>query len=221
MNVLRQKIPSLTLGIFAFTLLLLSKTIHFQSGKVERQLIAPPQNIERIAFGFHEMMADSLWIRAIQDFDFCDRPVHQTQCQGQSWLYRMLDAATNLSPRFRVIYLNGPLALSVIISDSEGASKLFDKAVRAFPNDWKILYGAAYQALYEEKNQKKAGDLLIRAGQNGAPPWVFSLAGRLYADSGNLELAESLLRSLREQGQDPSLIERMRQKIDSIKKSTH
>ncbi|MFM6926923.1 MAG: hypothetical protein ACKOX6_00575, partial [Bdellovibrio sp.] len=132
-------------------------------------------------------------------------------------LYKMLDSITNLSPHFRMPYATGGLALSVIISDIEGATKIFDKGAQAFSHDWPILYRAAYHYLYEVNDKKRAAELLIQAGKNGAPQWVFTLAGRLYSDSGNLDLAKALLQEMKNSKQDPTLIERLEKKIESMK----
>ncbi|UOF02607.1 tetratricopeptide repeat protein [Bdellovibrio reynosensis] len=163
-------------------------------------------------------MADTIWIRAIQDFDYCEQKKAENVCVDNSWLYHMVDAITELSPKFRVAYSNGSLALSVIISDIEGATKIFDKGVKEFPNDWTIQYHAAYHYLYEVKDRKRAAELLLQAGNNGAPAWVFTLAGRLYSDEGNFELAESVLQEMIQNNQDPVLIKRLQDKINSMKK---
>ena len=173
--------------------------------------------MERFSFGYNEVVADGFWIRTLQDFDYCDKPVSKQVCQSNSWLYEMLDTITNLSPHFRIPYAAGALALTVIITDVDGATKIFDKGVKAFPQDWPILYRAAYHYLYEVKDNKRAAELLIEAGKNGAPPWVLTLAGRLYSDSGNLDLAKALLQEMKESKQDTTLIERLEKKIESIK----
>lgn len=216
-GVLKAKIPSLLLGIFALGLVFSTRTVLPPSQQEVRQLIAPPPMIEHMTFGFQEVTADMLWIRSLQDFDYCENQVAENTCQGNSWLFRMLDAVTNLSPNFRIPYAAGGLALTVIISDYEGATKIFDKGVKAFPNDWPILYRAAYHYMYEVKDNKRAAELLIQAGDNGAPKWVYTLAGRLYSDSGNIELAQSLLQDMIKTGQDKSLIDRLQAKIQEIK----
>ncbi|KYG63039.1 hypothetical protein AZI87_16340 [Bdellovibrio bacteriovorus] len=165
-------------------------------------------------------MADLFWIRAVQDFDYCDQQIAQNVCRNNSWLYSMLDTITNLAPKFRIPYAAGALALTVIITDVDGATKIFEKGVKEFPNDWRISYRAAYHYLYEVKDNKRAAELLIQAGKNGAPPWVFTLAGRLYSDSGNMELAEALLQEMKDTQQDPTLIKRLQDKIDSMKASS-
>lgn len=211
------KIPSILLGIFAFILISNSFVSFVPSTEVPRLLIPPPPYMEHMVIGFQEVGADVMWIRAIQDLDYCDQKVSENTCRNQSWLYKMIDAITNLSPSFRTPYAAGALALTIIISDIEGATKIFDKAVAQFPNDGEILFNAAYQYLYEVKDNKKAADLLIRAGKNGGPPYSFALAGRLYSDEGRLDLAESLLQQMIAEKQDEQFINRLRDKIAQIK----
>lgn len=210
-------IPRFILGILAFFCISMSLQYQQKNENMNRIPLSPPAGAERFSFGYSETIADLLWIRSIQDFDFCDKFISKNQCKNNSWLFRMLDAVTNFSPYFRMPYAVGGLALTVIISDIDGATKIFDKGVKAFPRDWPILYRAAYHYLYEVKDKKRAAELLIQAGQNGAPPWVFTLAGRLYSDSGHTELAEALLQEMINTEQDPHLIKRLRDKIDSIK----
>ncbi|KHD89304.1 MAG: hypothetical protein OM95_04020 [Bdellovibrio sp. ArHS] len=214
-----RKIPSILLGIFAFTVLILSQLFATSSLKNERALIAPPPQLQHFTFGYSESMADLFWIRAVQDFDYCDQKIAENVCRNNSWLFKMLDTITNLAPKFRTPYAAGALALTVIITDVDGATKIFEKGVKEFPHDWKISYRAAYHYLYEVKNPQRAAELLIQAGKNGAPPWVFTLAGRLYSDAGNTELAEALLQEMKDTQQDPALIKRLEDKILSIKAS--
>lgn len=211
------KIPSLALGIFAFLCIVLSLIKGPAYEKDSRGFLAPPAGIEHFSFGYAEPMADLIWIRSLQDFGYCEKQIAENVCINNSWLYKMLEAITNLSPHFRMPYAAGALALTVITSDVEGATKIFEKGVKAFPQDWPIQYRAAYHYLYEVKDKKRAAELLIMAGKNGAPPWVFTLAGRLYSDSGETELAEQLLAEMKATEQDPMLIQRLEDKIKSIK----
>lgn len=209
-------LPGLVLGAVAVALVATSQLRLPETYTIERQLIPPPPHVERFAFGYQEVIADTLWIRALQDFDYCDSKIAENVCRNNSWLFQMLDSITNLSPNFRIPYAAGALALTVIITDVEGATKIFDKGVKAFPNDWPLLYRAAYHYLYEVNDKKRAAELLIAAGKNGAPTWVFSLAGRLYSDDGKIDLAKALMEQMIREKQEPWIIERVRKKIESI-----
>lgn len=211
-------LPGLLVGGLALALVIGSQLKVPDLVTAEKRLIPPPPQIERFAFGYQEIIADMLWIRALQDFDYCDSEIAKNVCRNNSWLYLMLDAITNLSPNFRIPYAAGSLALTVIITDVDGATKIFEKGIKAFPTDWPMLYRAAYHYLYEVGDKSRAAELLILAGKNGAPPWVFSLAGRLYDDSGKRELAEKLLEQMIADKHDPVIIQRLKDKLDKQKK---
>ena len=129
----------------------------------------------------------------------------------------MLDLITDLSPKFRIAYATGGIILSVLVSDIKGATKILDKAVKEFPNDWPILYRASYHALVEEKDKAKAADLFARAVRNGAPQWVYAMAGRLYGETGQIEMAEKLLEEMKSINADEVLIKRLEDKINVLK----
>lgn len=179
--------------------------------------LSPPQ-IQRFTFGTQEQVADALWMRALQDFDYCEKEVSTKVCRQDGWLYRMLDLATDLSPRFRMAYSAGGLALTVLVNDFAGASKIFEKGLKEFPNDLTLLERAAYHALYEEKDDRKAAGLLERAAKAGAPPWYYLLATKLYGHEGRTELAENLLRDLENApNPDPVLVKTLRERVEALK----
>lgn len=43
------------------------------TAKRRRQVVFPPPQMERFLFGFNQAVADSLWLRLVQDFDFCEQ----------------------------------------------------------------------------------------------------------------------------------------------------
>lgn len=182
------------------------------------QYVAPPKELVHFHFGFNHIMADSLWIRSLQDTSYCDSPLSENICKGRSWLFHIFDVITDLDPHFQIVYRIGGLVLSVIISDIDGATALFDKGVRIYPKDWRLTYRAAYHAIYEEKNKAKAAELLKLSAQNGAPPWVYSLAGRMWVDSGHDELAQALLKEMKENKVESDIIQRLEKKIAERKK---
>ncbi|HEY8271289.1 MAG TPA: hypothetical protein VIG33_10410 [Pseudobdellovibrionaceae bacterium] len=206
------------LGLFSFFLIMYSH-IYASKGLLEkpRDLLSPPAGVEHFTFGHRDVTADFLWIRAIQDFDYCDQQIAKNLCVSKGWLYRMLNTITDLSPTFRMPYATGAVALSVLVSDIEGAARIFDKGIENYPKDWRILYRAAYHYLYEVKNKKKAADLFIRAGREGAPAWVFSLAGGLYNDSNERAAAEAVLQEMLKTEMEPIIIKRLQEKLEKIR----
>ena len=88
-----SKNPSFTLLGFFSVLVLIFSQIYAGKGLLEkpRELISPPAGVEHFTFGHRDVTADFFWIRAIQDFDYCDHLVEKNTCKGNSWLFRMLD----------------------------------------------------------------------------------------------------------------------------------
>lgn len=243
-------------------------TVVFISGMALRSLpqsdrpmiyLPPPEGIIHSHFGYAEAIADSLWIRLIQDIDACgksrvDRSQMNLEMYGKEakpnmsprdhskaekseykgviksyvgvqkqkvcikgWSFRLLDAITNLAPRFRMPYALGAPTLSVLVDDHIGAKIIFDKGVEAFPKDWSILYRAAYHYLFELNDPASAADLMNRAAKAGAPYWVQSLAARLYTQSGQLLLGISTLMEYKKVFDDPEQIAEVQQRIDALK----
>jgi hypothetical protein len=199
-------------ALFSYLMVLLS-VFQIQKLDLPKEFISPPPMIEHLVFGHNEFVADNLWIRVIQDIDYCEKQISTNVCRGKGWVARMLDAVTNLSPKIYFAYSVGAIALSVIVSDIQGATLLFDKGTKQFPNKWPLLYRAAYHAIYEEKNNAKAAELLEQAGRVGAPEWVFSLAAKLYDENGKREMGLNLLREMEAENADPKLISRMKERL--------
>lgn len=191
-----------------------------------RIFVPPPKGIEHFTFGYRDVLADLIWIRSLQDFDYCEGgPLTKERAEQNAeinkqiysydstlegilavklppprckkgWLFQMMDAATDLSPKFRMIYRAGAISLSVMVDDREGAAVIFEKGVREFPDDWLIAYRAAYHFLYEMQDAKRAGVYMLQAGRSGAPEWVRSLASRLLEKEGQIELGIRALQEL-------------------------
>jgi hypothetical protein len=206
----------LTLVFFFFLGSVFSLSLGRRSETV-KDFLPPPPQIENYSFGLRFQLADLFWVRAIQDFDFCESLVAKKTCRGQSWLFQILDAATRLDASYYPVYSHGGLALTVIISDYEGASLIFDRGVENFPDRWQLLYRAGYHALYEERNFAKAADLYRRAGENGGPQWLPKLVQRLEDPALRLELAERMLSDLRTRQEDAIFIEKMEAKIEELR----
>lgn len=174
-------------------------------------IFPPPPGLKYYSMGFSDTVADGLWLRFIQDIEKCKLTGFENEKKStcrKGWGFQMLDQITQLSPRFRMPFATGPLSLSIISDDYEGASIIFDRATEAFPNDWPILYRAAYHFLYDRSDYKKAASLLMRAHANGGPHWLPLLASRLYSREGQLELGISTLKSYLETLKDDSEIKK-------------
>lgn len=166
-------------------------------------LYAPPAEIKRFAFGYNESLADMFWLRALQDIDYCEQNLapagsprigigHLANCD-KGWVYQILEVVLENAPRWLLPARIGPILLSVVVDDINGATILFKTAVKNFPNDWVVLYRAGYHFLYETEDKLFAAQLYERAAQNGAPKWVHSLAAKLFSETGRNYVARIVL----------------------------
>lgn len=196
--------------------------------------IPPPKILKQFTFGYGETLADVVWLRVIQDFDTCDGakalpvPVSPAEdvlvgkhkwadatCE-KGWVYQMIDFVTDMAPDFRTPYIYGSLMMSVIISDRAGATLLLEKALKRFPASIPIHINAAYHYLYEERQPTRAAELLKRAGDLGAPPWVYGLASKIYDRNNSKALAIGILDDALRKVTDPEVrkkLEKRRQEI--------
>jgi hypothetical protein len=204
----------------------------------KNELIVPPKNTKYFTFGYQEVVADSMWLRVIQDFDTCGKalatdvsPVPsgpeavekaRSQRVGRcenSWVYNMIDAITELAPRFQVPYSQGGVILSVAVDDVSGAGRIYEKGISQFPNEWQIAYKAAYHYLYEIGDRKKAADLLMTASKlPQAPYWLPILAARLYSKTGSAMLGKAVLEDFIEKNPDQADNEHVKKRMAEIER---
>lgn len=210
-------ISQLTL-LFVAVLLFATATLFKTPQLVKRSdYLTPPIVVKHMAIGLNVQMADSFWLRAVQDFDYCDQQANEKECKGKSWLFQVLDLITDLDKLFMHAYHWGGLALTIIISDFAGATIIFDKGLAEFPNDWLLNYSAAYHSMMEEKDYPKAARRYLAAANNGAPNWVRILAGTLAEKGGDSEFAEKVVEHMIEINDDPKYIERLKLKLIDIR----
>ncbi|MCY4321839.1 MAG: hypothetical protein OXC37_05525 [Bdellovibrionaceae bacterium] len=161
---------------------------------------APPEIIKYFSFGFEELYADILWMRLLQNVDFCSSkkglPIYDGETKYEcekGWSYKMTSAITELAPRFLAPYEISGSILSVIMGDKLGAKKIYDKALKVFPNNWQLHFSASYHYLVELKEEEKAAKLLIKTADLGGPLWLYALAAKTYKKKGRLLLAKEIL----------------------------
>ncbi len=197
--------------MIALSLIFLTTDLSGQYKDLQPQVL-PPQNLEHFTFGYRLPMADSLWLRVLQNSDFCESPntekaynagieldevlkykMKPSRCH-KGWVFSLMDKASDLDPRFRIVYSEGGTHLSIGVDDREGARIILDKGVEQFPNDWTILYKASYHYLFEIQDKAKAAELMARASKEpGSPPFLPSLAARLFTLNGQLDLGKQIL----------------------------
>ena len=188
------------LCFFAFSLGLFQNS--FEKYKGPPFYFAPPPEVKHFSLGFQELFADILWMRLIQNIDFCSSkkglPVYdgmkKYQC-NKGWSYKMTEAITELAPKFQAPYEIAGSIMSVIMRDKQGAKKIYDKAIKNFPDNWRLHFSASYHYLVELEDIDQAIPLLIKTADLGGPVWLYSLAAKSHNKKGRLLMARAVLKS--------------------------
>ena len=184
---------------------------------------APPDVIRHFAFGYNDVYADLLWVRYIQDADFCSHkqglPIYDGKTKyfcDRGWAYHIAHAITELAPRFKKPYIVSGTIMGVLMGDKQGARLIFEKAVRFFPNDWEVFFHAGHHFLIELKEHEQAAQLLLRSARLGGPVWLYSLSAKLYTEAGQTAVAEKFLRKLIEDNPDSDYAEKFKKRLLAI-----
>lgn len=191
---------------------------YYTPQKIEKKsFLSPPENLKYFTFGYNDVIASVLWIRLLQDFEYCeggkyqesdyvrpsedkvdgvdkvlDRKLHASKC-NKGWVYSMLNSITDIQPRFKIAYDTGAVLLSVLVDDREGARLIYDKGLSLYPDDWEMNFRAAYHYLWEMQQPQKAALLFDKAAKLGGPPWIVALSAALFTRVGNAQFAKIIL----------------------------
>jgi hypothetical protein len=184
--------------------------------KVKQAFISPPPKMTYFSFGQQMTISDLIWVRVIFDVDYCENRDEKSSCRKGNWLYNSLNEATDLGPNNIAAYREGGLSLSVLISDISGATHIFDKGLAIIKDDWNLYYRAAYHALIEEKDKKKAADRFLAAAKILGPKgeWFYTIAGRLYKEGGEKDIAIEIYHHMKEIGVHEGFIKRLKERLD-------
>lgn len=144
--------------------------------------------LDMIAMGYDELLADLLWVRATV---FFGENFGTEQDPGwYSWLYHMLDLATDLDPRFVPAYKYGGVMLRVDGMFVEQSTMMFAKGMEALPGEWYFPFGIAMNYfLYKEDSALAAPYMRQAAKLEGGPFYLANLAATLTDESQGLESA--------------------------------
>lgn len=188
-----------------------------ETDQESRLVYVPPAGVvEAWSFGYRESLADLLYIRGnIATAVFKDRSEHQ-------WIELFFNAAQRLDPKFRAIYRWAAVAgiytnlKELRRSDVEVSRRVHREAVKAFPNDFELVWFAGMTEIsevtaalgYSEREiadaRQRGTRLIRRAATLGANPVVQRLSMTLGSGSekADLETERAFLRSQLLTGRD-------------------
>jgi hypothetical protein len=165
--------------------------------------------------GNSRLISDLLWITTLLESDHD----HYKQKDLNSWMYLRFKTIATLDPLFLQNYQFGGKYLSIIKDDIYGAKEIFDKGLDLYPEDYELLFNAAYLYAFELQDSKNGFELYDKVSRfKKAPKFITTLKYRLkYEKDRNLELAFKVLSSSLQVETDKHLIDKMKKDLYAIK----
>jgi hypothetical protein len=152
--------------------------------------VTSPKMLKKASLGYHGLLADIYWTRAVQYFG----RKHLKRESDYSLLYPLLDITTTLDPHLIPAYNFG--AIFVAQQPPEGAGmpdkavELVERGIKENPNDWHLYYGLGFIHWIERKDYAAASDAFRRGSQvPGANPALGILAAHMAAYRGDTATA--------------------------------
>lgn len=205
------------------SLLLLAGLIHtktnFPTIKVSKQNSALNFNNDLIRIfsaGQKRLITDLLWITTLLESDH----EHYKQRDLNSWMFLRFKSITLLDPLFLSAYRYGGKYLSIIKDDLLGAKEIFDDGLSVFPEDYNLIYDAAFLYSFELNDFKTGASLYRKLALNPqAPEFIVSLVSKLELEVHNdLELAFKVVNEMREATEkETSLYRKLTKDLYAIK----
>ncbi|WP_455244331.1 hypothetical protein [Petrachloros mirabilis] len=187
------------IGFIGFSALGLTMVITLQvhlgqwktaSNKLEHLMYIPDaQYLQMASLGHQEIVADVLWLQAIQVMagkNISDEAGH--------WLYRAFDVITTLDPHFVRAYEAGALALTTFVVLPEESNRLLMKGMEHNPREWKLPFYLGINYYFELYDDAKAAEYIAQASRlPGAPIGLVPMAANLFAAAKSPQQAVDIL----------------------------
>lgn len=179
--------------------------LHTARPAEELRYLPKGDHLKVAALGYDQLVADLLWLKAIQVMGEKGR-----EEQDAEWLYQAFDAITTLDPKFDYVYQLGGIFLSVLSGRADLAVQLLSKGTRNNPDIWRLHFFLGFDQFYYFGRFKEAADAMAAAAAlPGRPDWVPMLATRLYAQAEEPEFAIEFLDRMYQVSKDEKVREQL------------
>jgi hypothetical protein len=162
--------------------------------------------------------SDVQWIQALQTVD--DRCAENVQKRGCYSIFGGLAiTALKLDPRNLFVAKYGVPIADVAVIDIEAGTQILELGLVKNEASRDLNYWAGYHYMMEVNDNEKAANHFYRAAQLGAPRWVYSLAAKLYSESGKLEFAQKFLSEEIKNSPDAHYTDRLKERLTQVEAS--
>ncbi|MGI4991363.1 hypothetical protein ACRXCV_01965 [Halobacteriovorax sp. GFR7] len=103
--------------------------------------------IKIVSFGNYRFISSYYWTKTLLDAD-----TDHVKNKEKSWLYYRFKLIADLDTRFYENYLHGGIYLSIIKDDIIGAEIIFKRGLEVFPDDYRLMYNAAFNYHFQLKD---------------------------------------------------------------------
>ena len=157
------------------------------------------------ASGFHEPLADLLWVRMVLIFG--ERFDRDDGSEWTEWLRRMTHAVIDLDPEWRSPHFYGGVMLRVV-GNIDASDEVFRAGMEHLPNDPFFPFSLGMNAYLYRGDMAEAARLVDRASRlEGAPTWYAAAAARMMSRVDGRPAALRYLEEQRASTTDPAILE--------------
>lgn len=199
-------------GSAVWVLMLMEERRPAKARAAELSYLPKGEYLKVAVLGYDQIVADLLWLKAIQHFS----GRRQTK-ENYIWAYHATDVVTDLDPKFTFAYLAAGTILGVWGNRVEESIAILKKGIVHNHDSWSLHFVLGYDYFYELCDRVAAAEHLRAASRlPGAPEYLPRLAARMTVDAGSPETALEFLGRLYAQTQDPEMRESLSQRIKEV-----
>ncbi len=155
------------------------------------------ESFSRLAtFGHGRFIGAITWVLTLLEGDI----EHYKSKDGNSWMFHRFNSITIYDPLFYENYRFGGQYLSIIKDDISGATFIYDKGLKLYPDDFELNYHAGFHYYFEANHISKAISSYEKLSQNkeilSRFPLLPSILAKLRVENGDLNSAFSGLKDV-------------------------
>lgn len=182
-------------------------------GKIEELAQLPRGEVLRPALlGHHHLGADILWLRTLQVLG-----KKKNSADEHVWLYHAMDVITTLDPLYAYVYYVGGVVLTDMASRVDLSNQLLEKGHAANPSEWNLPFLLGYNHYFILGDSAKGAEYIGRAAKiPGGPGFLPGLATRMYAESGNPDVALQFLEAMWRENPDVAVREKLEMRVKEV-----